>query len=217
MLHGISQYFLPFYTGKPDASGSAGLAKCLPSKFASLTYTVHASERTHTHASAQASTHTQVSVGIGKHRRKGTGYGLGECIGHMADKATVAHDGVEIGPFTLDNETLTGLTAQDANKNGIVLANERRKFLVKHGDRFVTYTLSAYIQREPLDDDESARVEAAAKDRQAKADAKAKQTAEERERAIKASFEMGQQATMNALQNIGALAAGAQALNALRK
>ena len=135
----------------------------------------------------------------------------------MADKLTTAGDTVSIGPFEIASDTLTLLPVEDANKNGMVLANERRKVLVKHGDKFVVYTLSAYIQREPLDDGEADKVKAAAADRDQKSKAKKEEAQAERERAIKASFEMGQSSTISALKNLDALAQGARHLSNLNR
>lgn len=131
------------------------------------------------------------------------------------EKAQVAQDIVHLGPFETQTAALIELPAEEASKNGMTLLNERRKLLVKHGDRFILYTVSAYISREPLDDDEANRVKTIAADRDAKAKAKKDAEQQERERSVKAAFELGQGSVITSMKNIESLAAAAKSLQKL--
>lgn len=139
----------------------------------------------------------------------------------MAQKLTVAGESIELGPVTLATADVVALVAQDVNGRGIVLANDRIKTIVPvevDGKTVhVTYTASIYIQREPLNDDESAKVAQMAKDRETAKRLKADEEQQKRERETRRAFELGQESTVSALRNINTLAEGAKVLANLNK
>lgn len=122
----------------------------------------------------------------------------------MAKKTAIkAGDVVNLGPLEFESAMLKTLAALDTAKTGVILANERiPNLLVNHGDdvhpRWVSYTLSVYIQREALTEQEQTDVDATAAERN---DAKAKRDADEqakREREVKRAMELGIEAANSA-------------------
>lgn len=121
------------------------------------------------------------------------------------------------GLVTLPTDILRELPMTDYARNGVVLANERIKAFVNHEDgdgapRPVEYTISIYVQRAPLTDEETAGVHAKALDGDTKKQQRAEETAKERQGAIKSAFELGQSGMLSAMNNIGTLAAAASAI-----
>jgi hypothetical protein len=125
------------------------------------------------------------------------------------------------GIVTVPTDILRDMAAQDANARGIVLANDRIKVNVLHTVNGVevakTYTLSFYVQRDPLDETEADTITKLATERDAN---KAKREADDqakREREIGRAQELGQQSILSAMKNLDALASGARVLGALTK
>ena len=136
----------------------------------------------------------------------------------MAGKAIPVVRCIELGNIvSIDAETLSGMVAVDHNKNGVVLANERfkGKITLTEGEAPVEFTASIYIQRAPMDDDERDTVAGVKTEREAKAQDKADNERRQRERDIKAAFDMGQSSTLGALKNINELATAAGHLTRL--
>ncbi len=116
--------------------------------------------------------------------------------------AALAHAGVEANTF--------------GARCRVVLANERIKVQIPFGELPCTYTLSLYIQRDAINDNESVEV---AKVKDERDGAKAKRESDETERLARekrAAFQLGQESTMTALKNIGELAAGVNAITRLQ-
>lgn len=114
------------------------------------------------------------------------------------------------GPFALggiveiDPTMLRTLAAQDVNARGIVLANERKNIYIQHEDgRLIPYTLSVYVQRGPLDDDELANVEKTAKERESSKRQRETDEQNKREREIKRATELGSDAVISAINRLG--------------
>ncbi len=142
----------------------------------------------------------------------------------MAGKA-IAMAGAEIvlanGLVTLPADILRELPMTDFARNGVVLANERQKAFIMHGGdgadrRLVEYTVSIYVQRAPLDDDETAGVAAKALDGDTKKRTRAEDEQAKRERETTRAFELGQSATLGAMNNIGTLVNAASAIARLK-
>ena len=133
------------------------------------------------------------------------------------DKVPVAQSSITLGPITLDAKAISELAAASYARTGVVLSNERIKVVIPWGEVPCTYTLSLYIQRDAVNDAESLEV---AKVKDERDGAKAKREQDEQDkfaREKRAAFQLGQESTMTALQNIGQLAAGVQALQNLQQ
>ena len=131
-------------------------------------------------------------------------------------KAPTAQAQFALGPVTLDAQAIAALPVESFARTGVVLANERIKVQIPFGELPCTYTLSLYIQRDAINDDESVEV---AKVKDERNGAKAKRESDETERLARekrAAFQLGQESTMTALKNIGELAAGVQAITRLQ-
>ena len=138
-------------------------------------------------------------------------------------KIEVVRDNVTLGGgiVSIPVDVLAGMVQESAARNGIVLANDRQKItiMVPEGDgshRPVGYTLSLYVQRDAITDAERDAVNAAKSEGDAKKDDRTKKEREDRERAVKAAFDLGQSSTLGALRNLGDLAAGAAVLNRMK-
>lgn len=131
----------------------------------------------------------------------------------MAGKAIATVTEIVLGDMlaTLTRDQLFAMPAKDANKAGIVLANERVKVFMSPGvgEAPIEFTASIYIQRGAMTDDEAVEVARVASERKASADAK---KAEEQNRLAadkRAAFELGQSSTLGALKHVNELAAAA--------
>lgn len=136
----------------------------------------------------------------------------------MAGKAIALATEIVLGDMlaVITREQAYSLPASEYNRNGVVLVNERVKvFLPDENGVAREFTASLYLQRVPLTDDEQAQVNATAAQREANARAKKAEETERLAREKRAAFELGQESTMSALKNIGALTTAAQALTKL--
>ncbi len=126
---------------------------------------------------------------------------------------------LEDGGFVWDvpRDGLAGLTPSGVNSGGMILANIRQKVSIVHGDTPVDYTISVYITRDPIGNDESALVSDAKAASKANKDAKAKELAEQHTRdvqaAVKLTTEMmregqtlGRADAIESIQNVAKLA-----------
>lgn len=107
-------------------------------------------------------------------------------------------------------------TKDDIARAGVIVANDRAKVMILAGEgadrRPIEYTLSVYVQRSPLTDEESAACMAVKADGETK---KAKRDADEqakREREIDAACRRTQSTVLTNLQNIGSLTAAADGI-----
>ena len=122
---------------------------------------------------------------------------------------------IELAAFGITQEWLRGAQAQDVNGRGVVLANDRQKVTILHGQAPVGYTLSLYVQRDPITEEERAQVmEAADERKQTKAEKEAAELTK-RERETKRAFELGQESTIGAMKNLSVLAQAAHTLGKL--
>lgn len=129
-----------------------------------------------------------------------------------AGDAIALADGIKIAP-----DWLKAIAPEGFSKKGAILLNQRVKVTILHGDIPVTYTLSCYAEREPVNDTESAAVASVKAEREGNAAQREAAEQAKRERETRAAFNLGQESTMSALKNIGDLAAGARALSQLVK
>lgn len=124
------------------------------------------------------------------------------------------------GIVAIPTDVLRAMPVQDYARNGVVLANERIKAFVMHGEgddkRPVEYTISVYVQRSALTDDEANGVKAKALDGDTKKKTRAEEEQAKKEREIARAFELGQSATLGAMNNIGTLVAASQAISKLK-
>src|SRR5258708_4274965 len=133
----------------------------------------------------------------------------------MAGKVIATATEIVLGDMlaTFTREQLFGMAAKDANKAGIVLANDRVKvFLQDDAGVPVEFTASIYIQRGAMSDDEAREVAKVADERKASAIAKKTEEQDRQAREKRAAFELGQESTFGALRNIETLHVAAQKL-----
>lgn len=126
-----------------------------------------------------------------------------------------ATDAVALGPVSIAVDMLRALGVEDVNKNGIVLANERIKVRIMHGDIPVTYTLSLYAQRDAIGEEEQQQVATVAAERKQVTQEREAAEQTKRERETKRAFELGQESTIGALKNIETLTNAARSINKL--
>lgn len=107
------------------------------------------------------------------------------------------------------------LPAAEANARGIVLTNERLKVRVPAGDRAVEFTLSLYAHREPITEAEAAALTKASETQAAKRKTKTEEEQAKRERETHRAFQLGQEATIGAMKNLGDLAQAARIIGKL--
>ena len=120
---------------------------------------------------------------------------------------------VTLGPVTIPQAWLTSVPVESYARNGVILANERIKVVIPVNDVPCGYTLSLYVQRDPITEAEAAKVESTKTERDTAKNDKVKAETERLAREKRAAFELGQESTMNALKNIGQLAQAAQLLH----
>jgi hypothetical protein len=114
---------------------------------------------------------------------------------------------VALGPVSVDVALLTGLDAESFAQNGVILVNERTKITLKDANGVpVGYTLSLYVQRDPITDDERLKVSETKATRTADKVKRETEQADKLAREKKAAFELGQESTIGALKNIDTLA-----------
>lgn len=132
---------------------------------------------------------------------------------------TYKGDAVALGPVSLPVEWLKAAAAEDFARNGVVLANERTKIVIMDEATGlpVSYTLSLYASRSPIGEEECAKVDGIKAEKTAAAAVKAEAEEAKQAREKQRAFELGQQSTIGAIQNLSALAQGARVLDALRK
>jgi hypothetical protein len=107
---------------------------------------------------------------------------------------------------SFDREQLFAMPTVDVNKAGIVLANERVKVFMPDGDGTpVEFTVSLYIQRGAMSEDEAREVAKVADIRKANANAKKQEEQDRLAREKRAAFELGQESTVHAIRNIASL------------
>ena|SRR3990167_6202078 len=128
-----------------------------------------------------------------------------------------ADEHITLGPCSLTAAILNALPVKAYAKTGVVLANERIKVKVPFNGLATECTMSVYIQRDALTEEESIEVAKVKLERDTKANEREAKEQHAIQAEKKAAFELGQSSTMNALENIGKLAAGARALTALTK
>lgn len=137
----------------------------------------------------------------------------------MAGKAipTVAEIVLGQGLLTLNAEQANGMPVAEFNKAGVVLLNERSKAYMAGPDgKAVEFTVSLYIQRAAVSDDEQDQVNAVKADRDGKAAARKQEEQDRLAREKRAAFELGQESTFGALRNLETLQSAAHTLNKLR-
>lgn len=132
-------------------------------------------------------------------------------------KVNTASVDVTLGNVTIPIADLIALPAESYVRNGVALVNERVKVVIPHGDTPVGYTLSLYIQRDPITEAEEHEVSKVKTERDATKATREEADAKKLAREKQAAFELGQSSTMTALKNIGDLAAGVNALQRLSK
>jgi hypothetical protein len=133
----------------------------------------------------------------------------------MAGKAIPTATEVILGDrlVVLDREQLFTMPTVDTNKAGVVLVNERSKVYLADGDGVpVEFTVSLYIQRSAMNDNEAHAVAKVADERKANATAKKLEETERQGREKHAAFMLGQESTIGAIRNIGVLQQAADAI-----
>ena len=119
------------------------------------------------------------------------------------------------GIVELDASTLRDASPEISNARGIVLADRRVKFVVEHEGKPVAYVASLYVQRAPLDENETADVDKIAATRKAVRDEKLATAAKALQNEKAAAFALGQSSTFDSLRHINELAKAASALGKL--
>jgi hypothetical protein len=111
-------------------------------------------------------------------------------------------------------EQLFTMPTVDVNKAGVVLSNERIKVYMApaDGEAPVEFTVSLYIQRAAIGDDETAQVAKVASERKANADAKKLDEQARLSREKTEAFKLGQEATFGALRQLETLQTAAAQL-----
>ncbi len=138
----------------------------------------------------------------------------------MAKKTAQAptQETVQIGPLELTREWLLAQPAESFGKSGVYVTNEREKVTIIADDgRPVKFAITFSVQRDALNDDEQSECDKAATSIEARKSEKLEKETKERERSVKAAFDLGQSSTMTAIKNIGDLAQGARALSQLNR
>lgn len=133
----------------------------------------------------------------------------------MAGKAIPTVEHITLGDMLAQftREQLFSMPTVDTNKAGVVLCNERVKAFVPDDDGVPReFTVSLYIQRAPMSEDETAAVAKVADERKANADSKKAEEQAKRERETRAAFDLGQQATIGALKQLDTLQSAAAVL-----
>lgn len=138
----------------------------------------------------------------------------------MAQTPTVVkQDGqVDLGAVSIPATDLLMLDPKDANARGIVLNDARAKVLVENPDspgHFIAYTLSLYIQREAIDEQELTRIHNAATERDTKQNARKADEQNKREREIARAQQLGQESIISAMRNLNTLSQASAVLGAL--
>lgn len=110
------------------------------------------------------------------------------------------------GAITLAAEEVAKWAPQDTNARGVVVANDRHKVRIMHGDTPVEYTFSLYVQRAPLDEGEAERIEANAAERKEAKAAKDLAEQEKRDREIAAAVRMTRDVAFDAMRQATAQA-----------
>jgi hypothetical protein len=123
---------------------------------------------------------------------------------------------VALGPVSIDTSMLQALDVESFSQNGVILTNERTKITLKDTNGVpVGYTLSLYIQRDPVTDDERVKV-LETKDERTKAKTEREQKEADRlSREKRAAFDLGQESSLTALRNIDTLVSSVNGLKAI--
>ena len=125
---------------------------------------------------------------------------------------------VELGAFNIPADWLREQAPQEFNKRGAVLASERQTVHIMVDGRPVKHTLSLYVQRDPLGDDEQERIAMVAAERKAAADEKAAKEQATREREIARAVALTKDVTFDAMARATAHATeAARAIETLNK
>jgi hypothetical protein len=135
------------------------------------------------------------------------------------DKPAMAPTEILLGPVTLSREWAEQFgpgQGIEYTQAGVVLCSERQKHTIKIGDQPVGLTVSLYITREPVGQEEVNAVADVKAGRTAEKKAKEKEQAELLAREKRTMFDLGQQsssqAIMGTLQNMGPLMNAAKLL-----
>lgn len=138
----------------------------------------------------------------------------------MAGKAIPTTNEIMIGDavLMLEGKQLQAMPTAEFNKAGVVLLNERVKaFIPSEDGPAVEYTVSLYIQRSPVNDEERDAVNAVKAERDGKAAARKQEENDRLAREKRAAFELGQESTFGALRNLETLQSAAHTLNKLAR
>lgn len=92
-------------------------------------------------------------------------------------------------------------------KSGIVLDNHRETVRVMQNGKPVTYTVSVYVQRDAINDDEAKAVAETAEEREANAAKRKKEDDDKREREIRRACEITESGVANGFKSALQLAA----------
>ena len=100
-------------------------------------------------------------------------------------------------------------------RTGVIMANERVKFRLMHGDIPVNWVGSIYLQRDPMTDDENNSVLTVKGERDAAKDKREKDDAEKLAREKRAMFALGKESAQGAPPDLAQVVATAKSLAAL--
>lgn len=125
---------------------------------------------------------------------------------------------VALGPVSIDTSMLQSLDVESFSQNGVVLTNERTKITLKDTNGVpVGYTLSLYIQRDAITDDERIKVLETKDERTRNKMEREQKDAEKRSREVRSAFDLGQESSLTALRNIDTLVSSVNGLKAIGK
>lgn len=141
----------------------------------------------------------------------------------MAEKkkdelVTYAAPNIALGIVSIPVATLTGLPVEDFTQTGVKLVDERVKVTLPDANGVPTnYTLSLFIQRAPITDDERVKVAEVKANKTADRDAREQKEQQRLQREKKAAFDLGQESMVNAMSNINTLAHAVNNIKGLTK
>lgn len=97
-----------------------------------------------------------------------------------------------LGPLMVPVAAIATLGSESFSKNGVVLVGQsgRKQVTIMQNDKPVVYTVSLYVQREPVNDAEQIKVDAAAKEQASKKSAREQAAQDVRDREIKRATDL---------------------------
>ena len=126
-----------------------------------------------------------------------------------------AGDTLAIGPALVDTAWLRQAAVESYARTGVVLANERIKVTIMHGDTPVAYVLSMYAQREPVTEDEAIKVASTKAERDSTKAARDLAADEKLAREKQFAFRLGKESAQGAPPDLAQVVQTAKALSAL--